>query len=125
MAEELFRKMTHGKYEVSSAGTLSNNPGNTLGSLMPHTSHVLEVMKEEGVDVSNNIRKQVTEEMVKEADKVILVVDDRDPIPDYIDLNTAIRWDVLDPKDQTLEFTRDTKEQIKAHIRALITSFVL
>ncbi len=125
MAEELFRKMTHGKYTVSSAGTLSNNPGNTLGSLIPYTSHVLEVMKEEGIDVSHNVRKQVTEDIVKSADKVILVVDDRDPIPDYIDLNTAIRWDVLDPKDQSLEFTRNTREQIKAHIKGLITQFVL
>jgi protein-tyrosine-phosphatase len=125
MAEELFRKMTGGKYPVQSAGTLSNNPGNTLGSLMPLTSHVLEVMNEEGIDVSNNVRKQVTEEMVKEADKVILVVDERDPIPDYINLNTAIKWDVIDPKGQTLEFTRDTKEQIKAHIKDLITQFVL
>ncbi len=55
MAEELFRKMTQGKYEVSSAGTLSNNPGNTLGSLMPLTSHILEVMNEEGIDVSHNV----------------------------------------------------------------------
>ncbi len=125
IAEELFRKMTHGKYPVQSAGTLSNNPGNTLGSLMPHTSHVLEVMKEEGIDVTSNVRKQVTEEMVKSADKVILVVDDRDPTPDYIDLKTAIRWDVLDPKDQSLEFTRNTREQIKAHIKGLITQFVL
>lgn len=125
MAEELFKKMTHNKYSVQSAGTLSNNPGNTLGSLMPLTSHLLEVMKEEGIDISNNVRKQVTEEMVKSVDKVILVVDDRDPIPDYIDLNTAIRWDVLDPKGQSLEFTRDTKEQIKSHIKDLITRFVL
>ncbi len=59
------------------------------------------------------------------ADKVILVVDERDLIPDFIDLSTAIKWDVIDPKGQSLEFTRDTKEQIKAHIQDLITQFVL
>lgn len=78
-------------------------------------------MSEVGVDVSGNIRQQLTPEMVAAADKVILVVDERDPLPDYvIDNPKVIKWEVLDPKGQSLEFTRQVRDQIHSFVKGLL-----
>jgi arsenate reductase len=80
-------------------------------------------MNEVGVDVSGNIRRQLTQEMVDYADKVILVVDERDPLPEYVINNPkVIKWDVLDPKGQSLEFIRNVRDQIHLHVKALVQS---
>lgn len=121
MAEALAKSLLGSGYQISSAGTKLSGPEQPISELSPATDHVIEVMKEEGLDVSGNIRKQVTEEMANEADKIILVVDDNDPIPDYLINNPKVtRWDVVDPKGQTLEFTRDVRDQIKSKIASLI-----
>ena len=71
------------------------------------------------ISISKNIRKQITKEMIDSFDKIILVMDNRDLIPDYlVDNPKVIRWDVLDPKGQSLEFTRQIKDQIKDLISA-------
>ncbi len=121
MAEELLNKIAPGSFEVVSAGTKLSGPEQPIGELGPIMDNVLAVMNEEGIDMSNNIRNQVTPEMADNADKIIMIIDDLDPVPDYLLNNAKIeRWDVLDPKGQSLEFTRDVKNQIKD----LVESFV-
>ena len=112
MAEALL-KQQGGDFEVTSAGTKLSGPEQPIGELKPAIDIVLDAMNEVGINVSGYVRKQITEEMVSNADKVILVVDERDPIPDYLINNQkVITWDVLDPKGQTLEFTRGIRDQI-------------
>lgn len=114
MAEELLNKIASGVFEITSAGTKLSGPEQPIGELGPVLDNVLAVMNEEGIDMSKNIRNQVTPEMADDADKIIMIIDDRDPVPDYLmDNPKVIRWDVLDPKGQSLEFTRDVKNQIK------------
>lgn len=121
MAEALMIKMSDGKYNVQSAGIKLSGPEQPIGELAPAINDVLEVMNEEGIDVSQKIRNQVTEEMVEDAHKIILVVDDSDPIPEYLENNPKVtRWNVLDPKGQTLEFNRKVKDQIKEKVKNLI-----
>lgn len=121
IAEVLARSILGEKYEVISAGTKLSGPEQPIGELSPATDNVIQVMKEEGFDVTGNIRKSVTKEIADGADKIILVVDDNDPIPEYLTNNSkVIKWDVLDPKGQSLEFTRDIKDQIKNKITLLI-----
>ena len=83
MAEALFRKMTNGKYEVSSAGTKLSGPEQKLKEFSGAET-LIACVKEEGIDVSENIRKQVTENMAADADKIILVIDETDPVPEYL-----------------------------------------
>lgn len=119
MAEALFRKKFANKHEVFSAGTKASAE-RPLGELSPAIDNVLAIMNEEGIDMSKNVSKQITEDMANMADKIILVVDDRDPIPDYlIDNPKVTKWNVLDPKGQDLEFTRETREQIKRLIDSM------
>lgn len=121
IAEALLKKQAGDRFEVSSAGTKISGPEQPIGELMPEIKEVLDVMTEVGVDVSQNIRRQVTEEMTNVADKVVLVVDENDPIPDYLTDNPKIiRWDVLDPKGKDLEFTRKVRDQISGYIQKFV-----
>jgi protein-tyrosine-phosphatase len=121
IAEALLKKEAGERFTVSSAGTKLSGPEQPIGELTPATQEVLDVMNEVGIDISRNTRKQVTKEMARDADVIILVVDDNDPIPDYIANNPkVIRWDVLDPKGKDLEFTRATRNQIADLIKGFL-----
>lgn len=121
MAEALLKKEAGDAFHVTSAGTALSGPEQPIGELTPGINEVLEVMNEVGIDVSGNIRQQLTPEMVAAADKVILVVDERDPLPDYvIDNPKVMKWEVLDPKGQSLEFTRQVRDQIRKYVNEFV-----
>lgn len=123
IAEALFKKETGEKYSIFSAGTKLSGPEEPIGELVPGTAAVIEVMNEIGIDVSKNIRKQITEDMVASADMVILVVDEHDPLPEYVVNNTKVTtWNVPDPKGQSLEFTRSVRDEIHEHVKELATN---
>jgi protein-tyrosine-phosphatase len=123
IAEVLLKNRGGNSFTVSSAGTKLSGPEQPLGELRPALNEVLGVMKEIGIDMSQNIRKQITEEMVLEADKIILVVDERDPIPDFLKNShkIVVNWHVLDPKGKDLDFTRSVRNQISD----LVDSFII
>ena len=121
IAEALLRKMVGDSFEIVSAGVKLSGPEQPIKELAPATNHVIHVMKEEGVDISNSARKQVTQEMFDSADKIIFVTDEKHLIPENLVGNPkVIQWDVVDPKDQSLDCTRETKEQIKDLLEDLI-----
>lgn len=125
MAEALFNKKAIDKslaVRAISAGTKLSGPEQPIGELSPGIDIVVDAMQEVGIDVRHNLRQSVTEEMVQNVDSVILVVDERDPIPDYLQNNPKVKatWDVLDPKGQTLDFTRDVRNQIEVLVDKLI-----
>lgn len=113
MAEALFRKHDRKGYEVISAGTKLSGPEELLSNL-PLAEYVLTVLKEDGADVSTVMRNQVTPEMAVSADKIVLVIDENDPVPDYL-LNDpkVIRWTVSDPKGTDLARHREIRDKIE------------
>jgi len=118
MAENLFDKYKEGDFNLVSAGTkLSKPEKKTLKSLLPGTENVITAMKEEGVDLSDAKRRKVTKKMVNRADMVFLVVGDDDPVPDYVSQSQkVVRWDVPDPKGESLDFTRKVRDIIKEKV---------
>lgn len=122
MAEFLLKDMIKkglfidGNIEVISAGTKLSGPEEEIGNLVPAIQEVLDVMNEEGIDVSKAIRNQVTEEMVNGSDKVIAILEDEE-LPEYL-LNSPklTRWYVTDPKGKDLNETRAIKDEIKEKI---------
>lgn len=120
MAAALFKKTNGSEMEAVSAGIKLSGPSQTLEELRPATDNVLEVMKEEGLDVSKEIRTQIDEKMAGEADKIILAVDESDYLPDYLINNPKVtNWEVADPKGKSLEETRNIKDRIKELIFGL------
>lgn len=119
MAEALFRKKWGSAYEVVSAGTTLSGPEQPIGELLPGIQEVLDVINEEGIDVSKYIRKQVTPKIVESADKIIAIVEDEVVLPEYLSASPKLtRWNVEDPKGKDLETTRRIKNEIKELIDA-------
>lgn len=117
MAEALFKKQFGEHDEAISAGTKLSGPEEPIGNLIPQTQVVIDVMKEEGLDISQSVRKQVTEEMVNESDRVIAILEDTEELPEYLKNSPKlIRWTVADPKGMDLHATRKIKDEIKVLI---------
>ena len=118
MAEALMKK-SHPEVEVISAGTQLSGPEQPIGELVPNIQEVLDVMNEEGIDVSSYVRKQLTEEMVNQSDTVVAIIEDEVALPEYLASSPKlIRWDVEDPKGKDVETTRKIKDQIKKLIHS-------
>ena len=114
MAESIFNRLSK-KYRAFSAGTdVGSNEGKPLHEL------VIGCMTEQGYDLSNNKRKQLTAEMVQAADKIIVMTEKKD-LPLYLkDLPNAIFWSVDNPKDKSYEFHCATRDQIKKLVETLV-----
>lgn len=113
MAEALYKKFGNKNNKAFSAGTKLSGPEEPIKNL-PLGFNVIDVIKEEGMDISECIRNQVTPEMVNDADNIVLVVDNKDPIPEYLQNNPkVITWNVPDPKGTDLETHRSVRDQIK------------
>ncbi len=121
IAEFLFKKKCGDSCTVVSAGIQISGPEQPIGELMPQIKEVLDVMNEENIDISKAIRKQVTEKMVEEADKIVAIIEDSEMLPEYL-LNSPklVRWNIPDPKGKDLEFTRNVKDKIKDLLDTLI-----
>lgn len=123
IAEALFDKHFGGIYKSFSAGTKISGPEQPIGELMPQIQEVLDVMKEEGLDVSMAVRNQLTEAMVENADKVVAIIEDEEELPEYVAHSGKLtRWNVPDPKGKDLEFTRSVKDQIRERINVMAHS---
>lgn len=121
IAEALFHKKWGSEHEVFSAGTAISGPEQPIGELLPGIQEVLDVMSEEGLDVSMYVRKQLMPEMVEQADKIIAIVEDEILLPDYLSASPKLtRWNVEDPKGKDLETTRRIKNQIKELVYTIL-----
>ncbi len=126
MAAALFSKFVPG-YEVISAGTrVVDKEGNSRDGQklkdLPAAEYVIACMAEEGVDVRENVRRQLTPEMVAGADKIIVMAEP-ETIPDYLKGSpNAEYWDVIDPKGESLEMHKRIKEEIKEKLSELMKS---
>lgn len=116
IAEALFKKKYAKTYEVSSAGLKLSGPEQPIAELIPNVKEVLDVMNEEGIDVSKSVRVQLTDKIAENADVIVVLIEDGEALPDYLEFQKVIRWNIADPKGKDLEFTRNIKDEIKNHI---------
>ncbi|MBI5126704.1 MAG: hypothetical protein HZA80_03000 [Candidatus Taylorbacteria bacterium] len=123
MAEALFRKKFGTQHEVFSAGTQLSGPEEPISKIVPlgRIGPVLDVMNEEGIDLSMVVRKQLTEEMVNTVDTVVVIMEPTEDLPEYLAQSPKmIRWSLPDPKGQDTDFTRNVKDQIKERISQMV-----
>ena len=109
MAEGFLRKYAP-KFEVISAGTKPNSQLNPI---------VVEVMKEIGIDITKQIPKELTDEMISSSLAVNMGCMDKDSCPSLF-VKDVIDWNISDPKNQDIEQVRKIRDQIKNEILNLI-----
>ncbi len=81
---------------------------------------VIEVMREEGIDISHQQPEQLSREMVEWADLVIVLGGTPESIfPDLLH-EQLIHWPTPDPFGQSIERVREVRDMIKTQVTDLI-----
>ena len=115
MAEGFFRKYTPKGYVPSSAGTRPSGEVNQLA---------IQVIKECGVDVSNQKSKIITEDIIRNADLCVnMGCMDREACPTLFIYN-LIEWGIEDPKGKPIEKMREIRDDIEQRVRQLAADLV-
>lgn len=115
VAEALYNNLTNSNIGES-AGINVDNPGQKLSD-REGAVNIIEVMREYGIDMSNNARKQLDDKMVDAYDKLIVIMADPEIIPKWIKANPKTEvWAISDAKGQGLEATRGIVKQIKERV---------
>jgi arsenate reductase len=109
MSEALFRRAAEGRHEARSAGT---TPAEHVHP------EVAEAMAELGVDLSERVPRKLSREDAEWAD-VVVTMGCGDDCP-YIPGKRYLDWDLEDPKGQSLEAVRATRDEIERRVRALV-----
>ncbi len=109
MSEALFTRAAAGRHKARSAGT---TPGERVHP------EVVEVMAELDIDLSTRQPQELTREDAEWADLVV-TMGCGDTCP-YIPGKRYVDWDLADPKGQSVEAARATREEIARRVAALV-----
>lgn len=109
MAAGYLKHLAGDRIEVRSAGT---EPGDKVNPA------AVEAMAEEGIDISVNFPKKLTDEAVKESDYVI-TMGCGDTCP-FFPGKTYLDWPLDDPAGQGVEAVRPIRDAVRAKVEALI-----
>mgnify|MGYP000240490376 FL=1 len=109
MAAGYLQALAGDRVEVRSAGTAPRDSVNPSA---------VAAMLEDGIDISANTPKVLTDEAVKDSDYVI-TMGCGDTCP-YFPGKTYLDWVLDDPAGQGVEAVRPIRDKIRAHIEELI-----
>ena len=77
-------------------------------------------MEDEGIDISEHMRKQLTATMVEEADRVIVMAD-RDSWPEYLRNSDKVTyWDITDPVGLDERAALSVYDEVKRRVQELV-----
>ena len=113
MAAGFMKAIGKEKVNVLSAGSMPKDQINPVA---------VEVMKEVGIDISNNQPKILTTESVKESD-VVITMGCGDACPIFPGRRYE-DWQLEDPAGKDLETVRKIRDEIKSRIEALLSEIV-
>ena len=109
MSEALFSRAAEGRHEARSAGT---TPAERVHP------EVVEAMAELGIDLSDRQPHKLSRADAEWAD-VVVTMGCGDECP-YIPGKRYLDWDLEDPKGQSLEAVRETRDEIERRVQALV-----
>jgi protein-tyrosine-phosphatase len=110
MAAAYLSNLAGDRIEVRSSGTAPADSVNTA---------VVEAMAEEGIDISKNTPKMLTDQDVKDSDYVI-TMGCGDACPFYPG-KVYLDWKLEDPAGQGVDSVRPIRNEIKELVEALIS----
>jgi arsenate reductase len=109
MSEALFARAAGERHEARSVGTM---PAEHVHP------EVVEAMAELGVDLAARVPRQLTRADAEWAD-VVVTMGCGDECP-YIPGKRYLDWDLPDPRGQSLEAVRATRDEIARRVEALV-----
>jgi arsenate reductase len=112
MAEAFFNQLSRGPALALSAGT---EPGSGVNPV------VVEAMREVGLDISSNMPKRLTPEMLDDADMVVTMGCGAEGVCPASFVETQ-DWDLEDPVGQPLEKVREILEEIRVRVANLLSA---
>ena len=112
MAEGFFRKYAPEGFEPMSAGTKPTSQLNPLA---------IQVMNEIGIDISKQRSKDLTEDMIRNSDKIInMGCMERNFCPTLF-IPKVVDWGIDNPKNKPVEEVREIRDEIERRTRELAT----
>ena len=112
IAEGFFRKYAPEGFVAVSAGT---KPADNLNPI------AVEVMKEVGIDISQQKSKLISNEMIDEAESVVnMGCMDKESCPALFVENIA-NWEIEDPIGKSIEQVRIIRDTIESKVKELVT----
>jgi arsenate reductase (thioredoxin) len=109
MSAALFARAAGGRHRALSAGT---TPAEQVHP------EVVEVMRELGIELAGRRPQLLTRALAEQAD-VVVTMGCGDACP-YIPGKRYVDWELPDPKGQPLAQVRATRDEIAAHVEALV-----
>jgi protein-tyrosine-phosphatase len=112
IAEGFFRKYAPEGYDPLSAGTKPISQINPLA---------IQVMNEIGIDISKQKPKDLSEDMMRNSDRIInMGCMDKNFCPTLF-IPNVVDWGIEDPKDKPIERVREIRDDIERRIKELAT----
>lgn len=108
MSKALFDRLAGDGHAAQSSGT------QPVERVHPE---VVEVLKEIGIDISDEVPKKLTQEQAEWAD-VVVTMGCGDDCP-YIPGKRYLDWDLVDPKGRPVEEVRRIRDEIERRVREL------
>ena len=124
VAEALFNLRSRHKATSAGVGVVENmRLLNVVSIILKDAApapHAIRFMIEKGVDVSENLRDQMTPEMVEAADLVVAILD-LDQKVDYLTQAKNVEfWDLHDPVGQNQTFADGVFMEIERRVEELV-----
>jgi arsenate reductase (thioredoxin) len=110
MAEGFFRRYAPRGYMILSAGTKPSGEINPLA---------IEVMKEVGIEISNQKSKDITEDMIRGSTKVVNMGCMDNSFCPTLFIPNVLDWGIEDPKGKPIEKVREIRDDIDKKVRQL------
>ena len=115
MAEAFFRKHAPDGYLAKSAGTIPAGEINAIA---------IQATKEEGIDMSKQKSKIITEDMIRDAAvRVNMGCMDKEACPALF-IHNLVEWNIEDPKGRPIEKVREIRDDIKQRVKQLAADLV-
>ncbi len=104
--------------EADSAGTKVDAPGATLAE-RPSAATIIGIMKHDfGVDMTPNVRTQLTEELASNYDKLVVMAEE-ETWPEWLKTDPRlVHWKIQDPKFQDPSTTQRIVDEVAANVRS-------
>jgi arsenate reductase (thioredoxin) len=113
MAEGHFNKYAPKGYEAISAGTRPVSQINPIA---------VQVMRESGIDISNQKSKELTEDMMRNSLNIVnMGCVEKESCPTLF-LQNLVDWNIEDPKDKPIEKVRKIRDEIDQRVKELVAS---